>query len=123
MTRFIVTGGRDFEKVGVVWAVLDTFAWSDKISCIINGACPTGVDALANSWATSIERFPADWRQHGKSAGMIRNEAMARDGHAAGGLVFPGGPGTAHMLSMLRKYKIPRWIVRPDAMVFEDHGG
>lgn len=49
---------------------------------LVHGACPTGADAIAQSWAEADpripapERFPADWDTFGRSAGPIRNKRM-----------------------------------------------
>lgn len=44
---------------------------------LIHGACPTGADALADDYARAVGmhviRRPADWDQHGKRAGFLRN--------------------------------------------------
>lgn len=54
--------------------------------CIIHGAEPTGVDAIADRWARdmgiAIERVPAEWDRHGRLAGPIRNTEMACDRNA-----------------------------------------
>lgn len=45
-----------------------------------------------------VAKFPADWDKHGRRAGYVRNEAMAR--YADAGLAFWDGSsrGTAHMI-------------------------
>jgi hypothetical protein len=50
---------------------------------LIQGACPTGADAIAHEIAldmgwTAISE-PADWNMHGKAAGPIRNQKMIDD--------------------------------------------
>ena len=44
--------------------------------------CADGVDKLGEAWAIynqiPVARFPADWNTHGKAAGPIRNEQMAK---------------------------------------------
>lgn len=79
------------------------------ITVIIQGG-GTGADALARDWAESIGAkcvtVPADWATHGRAAGPIRNERMARDFSPDKVLAAPGGRGTASMLAMARKYSI-----------------
>jgi hypothetical protein len=48
---------------------------------ILHGNCPSGADYLADRFATSVlkcevERYTADWKTHGKSAGFKRNRRM-----------------------------------------------
>lgn len=47
---------------------------------IVNGCASRGVDLLARQWASEhnvqLRRFPADWDEHDKAAGPIRNQEM-----------------------------------------------
>lgn len=47
---------------------------------LIHGDCPTGADKIGNDiWVAHglpVERHPADWGTHGKSAGPTRNNHM-----------------------------------------------
>jgi len=49
------------------------------ITELVHGACPDGVDQLAEKWALQndvpIKQFPADWSE-GKKAGPLRNQSM-----------------------------------------------
>lgn len=51
---------------------------------IVHGHCPTGADAWADEFAllnhVNVERHEADWHEHGKKAGMIRNASMVDTG-------------------------------------------
>lgn len=56
---------------------------------ILNGGCQTGIDKTARAWTermielcgdtVKLKIFPADWDQHGKAAGPIRNKQMAEE--------------------------------------------
>jgi UDP-N-acetylmuramoylalanine-D-glutamate ligase len=46
--------------------------------------------------------YPAKWDLHGKSAGPIRNQQMLDTGVDLV-IAFPGGKGTAHMVSIAKK--------------------
>lgn len=64
-----------------------------------------GADALGKAIALHLgiehEEFPADWTTYGRVAGPIRNRRMAE---AADMLIaFPGGRGTANMISEMEK--------------------
>lgn len=89
--RVLVTGGRDF---------------TDKASVF---------SALADEWARlrSIPRevFEADWDSHKKSAGIIRNIQMLKDGKPDCCVAFPGGRGTAHMVGLVRKAGLDLWVI------------
>jgi hypothetical protein len=53
-----------------------------EVTEIVSGCC-SGVDVVGESLCTrlpnkpNVKRFPADWKQHGKAAGPIRNKQMA----------------------------------------------
>jgi hypothetical protein len=72
------------------------------IDVLIEGEAP-GADTLAREWATEqgipVERYPADWNRHGKAAGPIRNRRMLVEGKPDLVVAFPGGRGTANMIS------------------------
>ena len=63
--------------------------------------------ATMNKWAKDnnmkLKVYPADWELHGKSAGPIRNQQMLIEGKPDLVLAFPGGKGTAHMVSIAKK--------------------
>jgi len=81
--RILVTGSRDWDNFDVVQAALATACYQNVPAVIVNGACPTGADAIASWWIRSHkviglteERHPADWTTHGRAAGPIRNKHM-----------------------------------------------
>lgn len=74
----------------------------------------TGADQLGGKWAYShgipVVKMPAEWEKYGKSAGFIRNQAMAQRADAAIVFVYNKSPGSLHMLrtmSLLRKPTFP----------------
>lgn len=71
------------------------------ISGCARGADQIGIDFAVINW-TGLEEFPADWDEHGKAAGHIRNQAML-DGGVDLAVQFPGGKGTADMRRRLDK--------------------
>jgi len=120
MTRVLVCGGRDFADKALMWKTLDeTFPHSEPdeygnwlpIGTLIQGDCPTGADALAVDYAMvnwlGLKSFPADWRKHGRSAGPIRNQQMIVEGKPDVVIAFPGGRGTADMVSKARAAGVP----------------
>jgi hypothetical protein len=108
--RVLVCGGRDYDDKRHVWDTLDRIAevsaeqpLGKRPFVIVHGACRSGVDELADAWAVSnyilIDEFPADWTSHGRAAGPIRNQRMIDDGRPDLVIAFPGGRGTADMVS------------------------
>lgn len=77
---------------------------------IIQGGAK-GADTIAADFATvnwlSEEEYPADWEQHGKAAGFIRNKQMLEEGKPDLVIAFPGGKGTANMVELAKKAGIP----------------
>lgn len=86
--RVLVTGSREWADRALLefhigWVVAQSGRRPEDI-VIVHGDCPTGADAMADSfagragWAT--DPHPADWRRLGKPAGHARNQVMADKG-------------------------------------------
>lgn len=117
--RVLVCGGRHYNDWAKVRQVLSdlcdkhsalyspTDNWLPSDIVIITGGCPTGADNLAASFATvnwtQYESFQADWKQHGRAAGPIRNQRMLDEGKPDLVVAFPGGRGTADMVRRSRQ--------------------
>ena len=80
------------------------------ISGTAQGADRQG-EYLAQRFNLELLRMPADWDKHGKAAGYIRNEHMAKI--ANGCIVFWDGQsnGSFHMMNLAKNYKLDLWIV------------
>jgi hypothetical protein len=90
--RVLVTGSRTWEAVDVIRTALDILAKEafaiDEELTVVHGACPKGADAIADEWAREkgrhwpihAERYPANWRDDGHSAGFKRNARMVQAG-------------------------------------------
>lgn len=113
--RYLVCGGRDFglnkDEYRFIFDTLYRFIPADEYlplpgTVIITGAAP-GVDTAAGDWAvvnwTELMEYPADWDHYGKAAGFIRNQRMLDEGNPDCVIAFPGGNGTANMVSLARK--------------------
>jgi hypothetical protein len=83
--RILITGSRDWNDRRLIRNVLDSIGYRYGFDglVIVHGACPTGADALADEWAgdnadlgVTVDRHPAQWQQHGKKAGPLRNAEM-----------------------------------------------
>lgn len=107
----IITGPRDLWPWSTVRAA---FAALPPDTLIVHGACNTGVDwvaqRVANETRLPIHAYLADWKQHGRSAGPIRNRQMAQEhpGATCWAFVREGfdesarGSGTADMVRCAR---------------------
>lgn len=92
---------------------------------IIHGHCPDGADHLADRLAQrhglsvdagTLIRVPADWDQHGKAAGPIRNARMAREYHPDVVYAFRAhgkSTGTDGMVKIARRMGIKAYVVTP----------
>ena len=52
-------------------------------------------------------KFPADWKNEGRHAALIRNERMLREGKPDLVIAFPGGNGTFHTCRLAEELGIP----------------
>lgn len=112
--RIVVTGGRRFDRYGVVQRALSAIHQKHGIDALIQGEAP-GADRLCKEWAEMhgipVVSFPADWSK-GKSAGPKRNQRMIDEGKPDAGVAFPGGDGTADMAKRIKAAGIPLWDLR-----------
>lgn len=79
--RVIVAGGRDFSNYELLESSLDTILAGKSDVTIVSGKAK-GADTLGEKYAQEhglpVDEYPADWKTHGKGAGPIRNDKMAR---------------------------------------------
>lgn len=102
MTRVLVCGGRDFSDTALVYRTLDRIHREMMIGVLIEGDAH-GADRIAGYWARRNRidnlKFKADWKTYGNAAGPIRNQQMIDDGKPDMVVAFPGGRGTADMVT------------------------
>lgn len=77
----VVTGSRHYTDRDVINKVLDRVVGTDNCY-LLHGDC-SGADTIANEWAVGKEnvkvvKYPANWSEHGKAAGPIRNTSMMK---------------------------------------------
>lgn len=105
--RILVCGGRDFDDWIFLRDKLDELVpyMTEKIVVITGMA--HGADKLGERWAMenwlAVDRYPADWKTHGKAAGHIRNKQMLDEGKPDLVVAFPGGRGTANMVRIAKE--------------------
>ena len=103
---WLICGGRNFaDPVMFDSAMSDLTGLRGMPAKIVHGGAG-GVDSMANHWgqrhALEIACEKAEWNRHGNAAGPIRNQAML-DKHKPNLVVaFPGGRGTADMVTRSR---------------------
>lgn len=119
--RLLVYGGRTFgvgsaktRERHALWDALDAFAKRHELEVVIHGAAK-GADELAGVWAAQagvpVEAYPADWEQHGKAAGPIRNQEMLEQSEPTVAIECDGGKGTADMRRRLLKAEVPAFLL------------
>ena len=107
----LVCGGRDYNDRDAVFDALDHVAKKRGVDVLIHGGAP-GADSLAGQWAelrgVFCLAFIADWNKYGKKAGPIRNRLMLTM-NPNGVVAFPGGIGTADMISQAKAQGVNVW--------------
>jgi hypothetical protein len=109
--KVIVAGGRDFTNYALVEEAIKISGF--EISQIVSGKAK-GVDTLGEVWALAnnvpVEAFPADWSQHGRAAGPIRNKQMAEYADALIAIWDGESKGTANMIQQARNKQLNVFI-------------
>lgn len=105
--RVIIAGGRDFAELDLLYKKCDKALKNKEKVEIVSGVAK-GADKIGEEYAAhrghQLKQFPADWETHGKSAGYIRNELMAKYADAL--IAFWNGKsrGTKHMIDLANKH-------------------
>ena len=80
---------------------------------IISGGAK-GADALGARWANErsipCATYLADWNEHGKKAGIMRNIRMAQSANCLVAFWDGESPGTKHMISEARNQRLETHI-------------
>ena len=106
--RILVCGGRDYDDMPEFTHQMGHLAREHGLEnlVIIHGGA-SGADRMASNWAFTFglteEAYLADWKTHGRAAGPIRNRQMLVEGKPDLVLAFPGGKGTANMITQAEK--------------------
>ena len=81
--RVVVAGCRDYNNYDEAKIYIDYCLSNirNKNNIIIVSGCASGADAIGERYAKEngfkIEKYPADWKNYGRSAGPKRNKQMA----------------------------------------------
>jgi len=136
--KVLVCGGRDYSNKDRLYGVLENIYRKaideekyEQVVFIHGGA--KGADSLVNKYCRErmtsndpyyynmdVEKYPADWKSHGKSAGPIRNRQMLNEGKPNIVFCFQGGKGTAHMRKIAKEANIPTLDVPEPPKVKKD---
>jgi hypothetical protein len=109
----LVCGSRDWMDADAIYDRLDALDATREgtLPTIIHGAA-RGADSIAAAAAESLgypaQSYPADWKTHGKRAGILRNLEML-DQRPELVLAFQrdGSRGTQHTIDEARRRGIP----------------
>jgi hypothetical protein len=123
--RVIVTGARDWDNRTRIYDELDALLAEAHGLILVHGACPNGADAIADDWAKSrqargenvlVDRFPANWGNYGRAAGMRRNAEMVASGaHLCLAFLAPASRGARHTVKLARRAEIETRVFGDEA--------
>lgn len=110
--KVIIAGSRDFHNYELLRETLESLNWT--ITTVISGTAK-GADRLGERWAAEnnvpVERFAPDWARHGKKAGYLRNQEMAKHADALVAFRINGSAGTTHMINIADELKLKKYVV------------
>lgn len=115
--KVIVAGCRDLADYELLKEKCDFYLQNQQPEdiVVISGHA-SGADALGERYAhergLQLETYPADWKAHGRAAGLIRNAKMATVADAL--IAFWDGKsrGTKNMIDTAKKHNLHVAVVR-----------
>lgn len=118
VVRILICGGRGYDDWRLFRKVVEdiiTTLVPDTHRVIIISGMASGADTLAVRFAMhnnhngpmEVWQYAAKWDAQGRNAGRIRNRLMADDGKPHLVIAFPGRWGTADMVNVAKKARIP----------------
>lgn len=118
--KTIVAGSREINDYQVVRQAIDDSRF--LITEVVSGTA-RGVDRLGEQWARDngvpVRRMPADWAQHGRSAGAIRNAQMAEYADALIAVWDGRSRGTKNMIDNARRRGMRVHVHRTDELQYQ----
>jgi hypothetical protein len=117
--RILITGSRTWTRMETIEAVLQRYHRTYEHVTMVSGHCPKGADWMCEQYARefgwTIEKHPANWTKHGKSAGFIRNTEMTWKGaDVCLAFIRANSRGATHCVRMAKIRKIPVRIRRQE---------
>lgn len=111
--RLIIAGSRVGPRFEHVDLAMRFLGW--RPSVVLSGTA-VGGDAAGEAWAAwygvPVERYPPNWREHGRSAGMRRNSQMRRNADGLLALWDGFSPGARHMIDEAQRHGLLVHVVR-----------
>ena len=111
--RVVIAGCRDYNNYDEAKAYID-FCLSNirkENNIVIVSGCASGADAIGERYAKEngfkVEKYPADWKTYGRSAGPRRNKQMAEVSDYVICFWDEKSRGTKSMLDFAREYNKP----------------
>lgn len=109
-----IVGGRDFNNLHYMIRKLDKILDDVKEPITIVSGGARGADSLAEEYAGISEFetliFPADWDQHGKAAGFIRNRDIIKNSDVLVAFWDGVSKGTNSSIELAKSKKIPLFL-------------
>lgn len=127
MIYLIIAGGRDFNDYEFLRQkcdiILSNVTDEVVVLCGCNGVKDkntgepiSGADLFGEKYAKEkgfgIDYYPANWDEHGRAAGPIRNEEMAKKATHCVTFWDSKSKGTRSMIDLANKYNLKLKIVR-----------
>jgi hypothetical protein len=121
--RLLVCGSRTWDDPDPISAVIVGYRvlarQRAEAFALIHGSARSGADSLAHvlahRWGVAEIAVPADWRQHGRSAGPRRNQRMLDEHHPDVVFAFRSegeSRGTDDMIDRAQRAGVPIYVVR-----------
>ena len=108
--KTIIAGSRTITDKKTIFDALDIYFHNNKPIEVVSG-CARGVDTIGAEWAIKngvpVKKFTANWDEHGRAAGPIRNLEMGN--YADQALIFWDGKskGTKSMINIMKTLNKP----------------
>lgn len=110
--RVIVCGGRNYDDYAKVREALGFLHAFRPIRHVYHGGA-SGADQFAGWWAREngvhVTAIPAEWDKHGRAAGPRRNAEILMIANPDVVVAFPGGRGTADMVTRAIEHGADVW--------------
>lgn len=108
--RVIIAGSRNFNDYDYLERCCDMLLDSPNLWYAVLSGNAKGADTLGERYAKEnhmvVYQYPANWDEHGKAAGHIRNEEMAKNADILVAFWDGSSKGTKDMIELAMKYKL-----------------